>query len=153
MDIKELKEELVYQFCSQIIQGLENKINVMLKENQISLDQCMLISTELLEYYMTQLYKAILENKDEDQKVIEIIEQLSICEETDKLNELNILSRTLMNVYPKFPRSKLDHSDKENHSKSLEGILVLMKKFIIFSYHKEIEYVKSIKPAEDDNLS
>ena len=98
----------------------------------------MIVGTNILEYYLNQLYRTLVENNDES-----MVNKFKEIEKVIKLKPvtiLNILSTNMMKLYPKFPREKLVVNKTENdYIDSVKTNLELVKKYFIHIVNQDLK--------------
>ena len=140
--------EEAYSFINEVIFGIEKEVYKKGMENseiKKSLNQTggMLIGSRLLEFYLTQVYRQLVE-KSNDIILEKFIKMGKICDEKP-IFMLNLVSNVINKVYPMMPRSKLDLDNDIKYSQSILGILMTMKNYIISDLK---EYLKKLKDAK-----
>ncbi len=140
--------EEAYSFINEVIFGIEKEVYKKGLENaeiKKTLNQTggMLIGSRLLEFYLTQVYRQLVE-KSNDIILEKFIKMGKICDEKP-IFMLNLVSNVLNKVYPMMPRSKLDLDNDIKYSQSVLGILMTMKNYIISDLK---EYLKKLKDAK-----
>ena len=103
----------------------------------------MLIGSRLLEFYLTQVYRQLVE-KSNDIILDKFIRMGKICDEKP-IFMLNLVSNVINKVYPMMPRSKLDLENEMKYNHSVLMILMTMKNYIICDLK---EYLKKLKEAK-----
>ena len=140
--------EEAYSFINEVIFGIEKEVYKKGLENaeiKKTLNQTggMLIGSRLLEFYLTQVYRQLVE-KSNDIILEKFIKMGKICDEKP-IFMLNLVSNVINKVYPMMPRSKLDLDNDIKYSQSILGILMTMKNYIISDLK---EYLKKLKDAK-----
>ena len=140
--------EEAYSFINEVIFGIEKEVYKKGMENaeiKKTLNQTggMLIGSRLLEFYLTQVYRQLVE-KSNDIILEKFIKMGKICDEKP-IFMLNLVSNVINKVYPMMPRSKLDLDNDIKYSQSILGILMTMKNYIISDLK---EYLKKLKDAK-----
>ena len=140
--------EEAYSFINEVIFGIEKEVYKKGMENaeiKKTLNQTggMLIGSRLLEFYLTQVYRQLVE-KSNDIILEKFIKMGKICDEKP-IFMLNLVSNVINKVYPMMPRSKLDLDNDIKYSQSVLGILMTMKNYIISDLK---EYLKKLKDAK-----
>ena len=140
--------EEAYSFINEVVFGIEKEVYKKGMENaeiQKTLNQTggMLIGSRLLEFYLTQVYRQLIE-KSNDIILEKFIKMGKICDEKP-IFMLNLVSNVINKVYPMMPRSKLDLDNDSKYSQSVLGILMTMKNYIISDLK---EYLKKLKDAK-----
>ena len=140
--------EEAYSFINEVIFGIEKEVYKKGLENaeiKKTLNQTggMLIGSRLLEFYLTQVYRQLVE-KSNDIILEKFIKMGKICDEKP-IFMLNLVSNVINKVYPMMPRSKLDLDNDIKYSQSVLGILMTMKNYIISDLK---EYLKKLKDAK-----
>ena len=140
--------EEAFIFINDVIFGIEKEVykkgmeNVEIKK---TLNQTggMLIGSRLLEFYLTQVYRQLVE-KSNDIILEKFIKMGKICDEKP-IFMLNLISNVINKVYPMMPRSKLNLDNDMKYSESVLGILMTMKNYIVNDLK---EYLKKLKEAK-----
>ena len=140
--------EEAYSFINEVIFGIEKEVYKKGMENseiKKTLNQTggMLIGSRLLEFYLTQVYRQLVE-KSNDIILEKFIKMGKICDEKP-IFMLNLVSNVINKVYPMMPRSKLDLDNDIKYSQSVLGILMTMKNYIMNDLK---EYLKKLKDAK-----
>ncbi len=156
-------ENSVFEFIENLILGIELKVWDKFNESnngsnkdeidkKIKSAEALYVSNGMMEYYLNQTYKNLVEKSDDC-----INTTLNNFQEKMNMNNftiLNIISNVIMNSYSKLPRSKLNVEDKEKFKESVLSVNKLMKKFIVFDFRnkfKEVqEKLKNTKKEEDE---
>ena len=140
--------EEAFSFINDVIFGIEKEVYKKGMENpeiKKNLQQTggMLIGSRLLEFYLTQVYRQLVE-KSNDIILEKFIKIGKICDEKP-IFMLNLISNVINKVYPMMPRSKLDVENEIKYSQSVIGVLMTMKNYIINDLK---EYLKKLKEAK-----
>ena len=140
--------EEAYGFINEVIFGIEKEVYKKGMENaeiKKTLQQTggMLIGSRLLEFYLTQVYRQLVE-KNNDIILDKFIRMGKICDEKP-IFMLNLVANVINKVYPMMPRSKLDLENEIKYSQSVLGILMTMKNYIECDLK---EYLKKLKEAK-----
>ena len=140
--------EEAYGFINEVIFGIEKEVYKKGMENaeiKKTLQQTggMLIGSRLLEFYLTQVYRQLVE-KNNDIILDKFIRMGKICDEKP-IFMLNLVTNVINKVYPMMPRSKLDLENEIKYSQSVLGILMTMKNYIECDLK---EYLKKLKEAK-----
>ena len=140
--------EDAYSFINEVIFGIEKEVYKKGMENgeiKKTLNQTggMLIGSRLLEFYLTQVYRQLVE-KSNDLILEKFIKMGKICDEKP-IFMLNLVSNVINKVYPMMPRSKLDLDNDVKYCQSVLGILMTMKNYIVNDLK---EYLKKLKDAK-----
>ena len=140
--------EDAYSFINEVIFGIEKEVYKKGMENaeiKKTLNQTggMLIGSRLLEFYLTQVYRQLVE-KSNDLILEKFIKMGKICDEKP-IFMLNLVSNVINKVYPMMPRSKLDLDNDAKYCQSVLGILMTMKNYIVNDLK---EYLKKLKDAK-----
>ena len=140
--------EDAYSFINEVIFGIEKEVYKKGMENEeikktLKETGGMLIGSRLLEFYLTQVYRQLVE-KSNDIILDKFIKMGKICDEKP-IFMLNLVSNVINKVYPMMPRSKLDLDNDIKYSQSVLGILMTMKNYIICDLK---EYLKKLKEAK-----
>ena len=140
--------EDAYSFINEVIFGIEKEVykkGMEKAEIKKTLQQTggMLIGSRLLEFYLTQVYRQLVE-KSNDIILDKFIKMGKICDEKP-IFMLNLISNVINKVYPMMPRSKLDLENEVKYSQSVLGILMTMKNYIICDLK---DYLKKLKEAK-----
>ena len=141
------KEE-AFVFINDVIFGIEKEVYKKGMENEeikkkLQETGGMLIGSRLLEFYLTQDYRQLVE-KSNDIILDKFIKMGKICDEKP-IFMLNLVSNVINKVYPMMPRSKLDLENEMKYSQSVLMILMTMKNYIICDLK---EYLKKLKEAK-----
>ena len=126
--------EEAFSFINEVIFGIEREVykkgleNSEIK-NKLKETGGMLIGSRLLEFYLTQVYRQLVE-KSNDIILAKFIKMGNICDEKP-IFMLNLVSNVINKVYPMMPRSKLDTENEKKYSESVLQILLIMKNFIV----------------------
>ena len=89
----------------------------------------MLIGSRLLEFYLTQVYRQLVE-KSNDIVLARFIKMGQICDEKP-IFMLNLVSNVINKVYPMMPRSKLNTENENKYNESVLQLLLVMKNYIV----------------------
>ena len=140
--------EDAYSFINEVIFGIEKEVYKKGMENpeiKKTLNQTggMLIGSRLLEFYLTQVYRQLVE-KSNDIILEKFIKMGKICDEKP-IFMLNLVSNVINKVYPMMPRSKLDLDNDIKYSQSVLGILMTMKNYIMNDLKEYLEKLKDAK--------
>ena len=140
--------EDAYSFINEVIFGIEKEVYKKGMENpeiKKTLNQTggMLVGSRLLEFYLTQVYRQLVE-KSNDLILEKFIKMGKICDEKP-IFMLNLVSNVINKVYPMMPRSKLDLDNDVKYCQSVLGILMTMKNYIVNDLK---EYLKKLKDAK-----
>ena len=140
--------EDAYSFINEVIFGIEKEVYKKGMENEeikktLKEKGGMLLGSRLLEFYLTQVYRQLVE-KSNDIILDKFIKMGKICDEKP-IFMLNLVSNVINKVYPMMPRSKLDLDNDIKYSQSVLGILMTMKNYIICDLK---EYLKKLKEAK-----
>ena len=140
--------EEAYGFINEVIFGIEKEVYKKGMENaeiKKTLQQTggMLIGSRLLEFYLTQVYRQLVE-KSNDIILDKFIRMGKICDEKP-IFMLNLISNVINKVYPMMPRSKLDLENERKYSESVLMVLMTMKNYIVCDLK---EYLKKLKDAK-----
>ena len=140
--------EDAYSFINEVIFGIEKEVykkameNAEIKKN-LQQTSGMLIGSRLLEFYLTQVYRQLVE-KSNDIILERFIKMGKICDEKP-IFMLNLVSNVINKVYPMMPRSKLDLENEMKYNQSVLGILMTMKNYIVCDLK---DYLKKLKEAK-----
>ena len=140
--------EDAYSFINEVIFGIEKEVykksmeNAEIKKN-LQQTTGMLIGSRLLEFYLTQVYRQLVE-KSNDIILERFIKMGKICDEKP-IFMLNLVSNVINKVYPMMPRSKLDLENEMKYNQSVLGILMTMKNYIVCDLK---DYLKKLKEAK-----
>ena len=140
--------EEAFSFINEVIFGIEREVykkgldNSEIK-NKLKETGGMLIGSRLLEFYLTQVYRQLVE-KSNDIILAKFIKMGNICDEKP-IFMLNLVSNVINKVYPMMPRSKLDTENEKKYSESVLQILLIMKNFIVSDLK---DYLKKLKEAK-----
>ena len=140
--------EEAFLFINDVIFGIEKEVYKKGMENEeikkkLQETGGMLIGSRLLEFYLTQVYRQLVE-KSNDIILDKFIRMGKICDEKP-IFMLNLVSNVINKVYPMMPRSKLDLENEMKYSQSVLMILMTMKNYIICDLK---EYLKKLKDAK-----
>ena len=140
--------EEAFVFINDVIFGIEKEVYKKGMENEeikkkLQETGGMLIGSRLLEFYLTQVYRQLVE-KSNDIILDKFIKMGKICDEKP-IFMLNLVSNVINKVYPMMPRSKLDLENEMKYSQSVLMILMTMKNYIICDLK---EYLKKLKEAK-----
>ena len=140
--------EDAYSFINEVIFGIEKEVYKKGMENseiKKTLNQTggMLVGSRLLEFYLTQVYRQLVE-KSNDLILEKFIKMGKICDEKP-IFMLNLVSNVINKVYPMMPRSKLDLDNDVKYCQSVLSILMTMKNYIVNDLK---EYLKKLKDAK-----
>ena len=140
--------EEAFVFINDVIFGIEKEVYKKGMENEeikkkLQETGGMLIGSRLLEFYLTQVYRQLVE-KSNDIILDKFIRMGKICDEKP-IFMLNLVSNVINKVYPMMPRSKLDLESEMKYSQSVLMILMTMKNYIICDLK---EYLKKLKEAK-----
>ena len=140
--------EEAFGFINEVIFGIEKEVYKKGLENaeiKKTLNQTggMLIGSRLLEFYLTQVYRQLVE-KSNDIILEKFIKMGKICDEKP-IFMLNLVSNVINKVYPMMPRSKLDLDNDIKYSQSVLGILMTMKNYIMNDLKEYLEKLKDAK--------
>lgn len=144
MDNKAAENEFyneVFDFLKEVIIGVETKIfksceeKTELREKLTSSDG-MAIASNTLETYLNQVYRGLVEKNDEF--LLKEFQRFDKHTSINKVNLLNLISVTAMNVYPKMKRTNLvSDKDVENYISSVRPNVEVMRKYYIFLFDKD----------------
>ena len=140
--------EEAFSFINEVIFGIEREVYKKAMENNeikktIKETSGMLIGSRLLEFYLTQVYRQLIEKKND--MILERFTKMGkICDEKP-IFMLNLVSNVINKVYPMMPRSKLDPDDENKYSQSVMAILLIMKNYIVSDLK---DYLKKLKEAK-----
>ena len=140
--------EEAFSFINEVIFGIEREVYKKGLENSEIMSKLketggMLIGSRLLEFYLTQVYRQLVEKKN-DLILAKFIKMGNICDEKP-IFMLNLVSNVINKVYPMMPRSKLDTENEKKYSESVLQILLIMKNFIVTDLK---DYLKKLKEAK-----
>ena len=140
--------EEAFSFINEVIFGIEREVYKKGLENSEIMSKLketggMLIGSRLLEFYLTQVYRQLIEKKN-DMILAKFIKMGNICDEKP-IFMLNLISNVINKVYPMMPRSKLDTENENKYSQSVLQILLIMKNFIVTDLK---DYLKKLKEAK-----
>ena len=140
--------EEAFLFINDVIFGIEKEVYKKGTENEeikktLQTTGGMLIGSRLLEFYLTQVYRQLVE-KTNDIILAKFIKMGNICDEKP-IFMLNLVSNVINKVYPMMPRSKLDPGDENKYSQSVLAVLLIMKNFIVSDLK---DYLKKLKEAK-----
>ena len=140
--------EEAFLFVNDVIFGIEKEVYKKGMENpeikkRLKETEGMLIGSRLLEFYLTQVYRQLVE-KSNDIILEKFIKIGKICDEKP-IFMLNLISNVINKVYPMMPRSKLDTDNEVKYSQSVLGILMTMKNYIVSDLK---EYLKKLKESK-----
>ena len=140
--------EEAFSFINEVVFGIEREVYKKGQENseikaKLKETGGMLIGSRLLEFYLTQVYRQLVE-KTNDIILAKFIKMGNCCDEKP-IFMLNLVSNVITKTYPMMPRSKLDIEDENKYSQSVLAILLIMKNFIISDLK---DYLKKLKEAK-----
>ena len=140
--------EEAFSFINEVIFGIEREVYKKAQENseiksKLQETGGMLIGSRLLEFYLTQVYRQLVE-KANDVILAKFIKIGNICDEKP-IFMLNLISNVINKVYPMMPRSKLNTENEKEYSQSVLQILLVMKNFIVNDLK---DYLKKLKEAK-----
>ena len=140
--------EDAFAFINEVIFGIEREVYKKAQENseiksKLQETGGMLIGSRLLEFYLTQVYRQLVE-KTNDVILGKFIKIGNICDEKP-IFMLNLISNVINKVYPMMPRSKLNTENEKEYSQSVLQILLVMKNFIVSDLK---DYLKKLKEAK-----
>ena len=140
--------EEAFSFINEVIFGIEREVYKKAQENSEIKSKLqdtggMLIGSRLLEFYLTQVYRQLVE-KSNDVILAKFIKIGNICDEKP-IFMLNLISNVINKVYPMMPRSKLNTENEKEYSQSVLQILLVMKNFIVSDLK---DYLKKLKEAK-----
>ena len=140
--------EEAFSFINEVIFGIEREVYKKAQENseiksKLQETGGMLIGSRLLEFYLTQVYRQLVE-KTNDVILGKFIKIGNICDEKP-IFMLNLVSNVINKVYPMMPRSKLNPENEKEYSQSVLQILLIMKNFIVSDLK---DYLKKLKEAK-----
>lgn len=137
-----------FGFISDVIFGIERQVykeaqtKPAIKSKLKEMD-AMLLGMRLIEFYLTQVYKQLVEK--ESDIIVEKFEKIGQACDEKPLFMLNLLSNVINKCYPMMPRSKLDPSDEIKYNLSVGENINLMKKYIVTLM---TEYLAKLKEAK-----
>lgn len=137
-----------FGFISDVIFGIERQVykeaqtKPTIKGKLKEMD-AMLIGMRFIEFYLTQVYKQLVEK--ESDIIVEKFEKIGQACDEKPLFMLNLLSNVINKCYPMMPRSKLDPSDEIKYNLSVRENINLMKKYITTLM---AEYLAKLKEAK-----
>ena len=142
--------EEAFAFINEVIFGIEREVYKKAQENseikkKLQEASGMLIGSRLLEFYLTQVYRQLVE-KSNDIILTKFIKMGNICDEKP-IFMLNLVSNVINKVYPMMPRSKLEPETEEKYSQSVLQILLVMKNFIVNDLNDYLKKLKENKKA------
>jgi len=140
--------EEAFSFINEVIFGIEREVYKKGLENEeikskLKETSGMLIGSRLLEFYLTQVYRQLVEKKS-DIIVSKFVKIGNMCDEKP-IFMLNLVSNVINKVYPMMPRSKLDTESEEKYGASVLQLLLIMKNYIVTDLK---EYLKKLKEAK-----
>ncbi len=146
-------DEKVYDFIEEVFLGIENKVFGLTSEKEefkgnLKTREGMLYGMNLLEFYLNQLYKDLVEKSDEF--MTNKFEDLGGNINMHPVYTLNIITNVIMKCYPMLPRSKLSCEDKENYLASVKTISLTMKNYMLKIFHDDLEKLNEEKNKEKD---
>ena len=126
--------EEAYQFISEVFYGIEKQIYKQALSNpdimkKIKETQGMLIGSRLIEFYLNQVYRGVVEK--DDATMLEKFTKLGKMTDEKPIFILNLVSNIITKVYTMAPRSKLVPDSEESYLKSVQANNELMKKYIL----------------------
>ena len=140
--------EEAFSFINEVIFGIEREVykkgleNSEIK-NKLKESSGMLIGSRLLEFYLTQVYRQLVE-KSNDIVLARFIKMGQICDEKP-IFMLNLVSNVINKVYPMMPRSKLNTENENKYNESVLQVLLVMKNYIVTDLK---DYLKKLKEAK-----
>ena len=140
--------EEAFSFINEVIFGIEREVFKKATENSeimktIKETSGMLIGSRLLEFYLTQVYRQLIEKKN-DMVLAKFTKMGEVCDEKPVFM-LNLVSNVINKVYPMMPRSKFEPSDENKYSQSVLAVLLIMKNYIVSDLK---DYLKKLKEAK-----
>lgn len=140
--------EEAFSFIQEVIFGIEREVYKKAKDNNeimktITENNGMLIGSRLLEYYLTQVYRQLIDKKN-DLLLEKFIKIGKMCDEKP-LFMLNLVSNVINKVYPMMPRSKFSTENESKYSESVLQVLMIMKSFIISDLKNYLSKLKEAK--------
>jgi len=140
--------EEAFSFINEVIFGIEREVYKKALENseiksKLQEASGMLIGSRLLEFYLTQVYRQLVE-KSNDIILAKFIKMGEICDEKP-IFMLNLISNVINKVYPIMPRSKLNPENETKYAESVLQVLLIMKNYIISDLK---DYLKKLKDAK-----
>ena len=142
----------IFDYVSEVFVGIETKLFKSCEEKKdlkekLTNSDGMAIGSNTLECYLNQVYRGLVDKNDEF-----VLQQFQKFQNHSKISSvflLNIISVSMMNVFQKMNRTKLNSSgDLDTYIKSVRENIQIMKKYYLFSFNKE--YIK-YKEAEHIN--
>ena len=140
--------EEAFSFINEVIFGIEREVYKKALENseiksKLQETSGMLIGSRLLEFYLTQVYRQLVE-KSNDIILAKFIKMGEICDEKP-IFMLNLISNVINKVYPIMPRSKLNPENETKYAESVLQVLLIMKNYIISDLK---DYLRKLKDAK-----
>ena len=140
--------EDAFSFINEVIFGIEREVYKKGLENseikkKLQETSGMLIGSRLLEFYLTQVYRQLVE-KSNDIVLARFVKMGNICDEKP-IFMLNLVSNVINKVYPMMPRSKLNPESESKYSESVLQVLLVMKNYIVTDLK---DYLKKLKEAK-----
>lgn len=133
--------EQIFEFFQEVFIGIETKVYSMNKENndleKLKTNEGMLIGANILEYYLNQLYRALIEKQDEF-----ILNKFQIYGDFMDLKPvfaLNLCTNVIMKCYPMLPRKTLDTENEQKYIESLKSQTNLMKKYMLMRFDEDLK--------------
>jgi hypothetical protein len=143
----------IFNFIKDIFIGIEMKIFAMIDDKKefkekITTSEAMHIGVSLIEYYLNQLYRKLLEKDDE--LIVNKFNEFTNILNDNPVIILNLISNVIMKCYPLFPRSKLNIENLEKYILSVNENTDKMKKYIITMFNGDLNKLKEEKDRESN---
>ncbi len=144
--------EEAYQFISEVFYGIEKQIYKQALSNpdimkKIKETQGMLIGSRLIEFYLNQVYRGVVEK--DDATMLEKFTKLGKMTDEKPIFILNLVSNIITKVYTMSPRSKLVPDNEESYLKSVQMNNELIKKYIITELKEFLANLKKAKKKKE----
>ncbi len=129
----------IFAFIQDVMIGIELRIWDQLENTRerIKTPEAMYLGVSMIEFYLTNVHKSLLEKSDE--LIIETFNKFSEFIPLEQKYILNLLTNTINRAYAKLPRSKLITESKDEFLKSLKEVMLLMKKYILYCFNEDLK--------------
>ena len=160
VDYKESElEQKVYEFIQEVFLGIETKVFGMISGedskdlstemqnsnnsdlNDLKTQKAMLYGANLLEFYLNELYKNLVDKSDDF--IYKKFEDLGQLVEIHPVYVLNVITNVIMKAYPLCPRSKLVIESKEKYIDSVKEIVLVMKKYMMTLFNEDLKVLNA----------
>jgi len=140
--IDETIEQKMFEFIEDVFIGIEKKVFSMSVEkpeikDKLTNKEGMLLGMNLLEFYLNQVYKQLVEKTDE--LITNKFEEFGTSLKLHPVYTLNVITNLIMRIYPLFTRSKLVLDDELKYIESVKGVTKTMRKYISCSLNDEFQ--------------